>query len=273
MLLPIFSSMLLALGANAEEAAPQMKQTGNEVEIQNTHFRAVFSKDSGGLLSGLFHKTGTPIIREAHIYTDGGVYESRFYVGSRYETQSSVKCERRDGAVEYQAEGILRVKPGDAHKVEPMHYRIKFSYDSSDAIRVSWGVMPEFNKELEGGFLAYTMQLPDFTQWFANTQDGVVCEEAASESRRTFQSSVEPLSLTEPRVGVIAAKGPVLIFEGFRSSVPIQNVFFHEAKGPSAMFFVAILDGPTTLKLEKGKWWQVDFSIRVLDSIAQLEKR
>jgi hypothetical protein len=132
--------------------------------------------------------------------------------------------------------------------------------------------MPEFDKDLDAGFLAYVVNLPSFSEWFANTQDGTVCEQAANESKRTFQSSAEPLSLTHPRVGAIAENGQVLLFEDFRATIPVQNIFFHEGKG-SASFFMAILDGPTNLKLEKGKWWQVDFTIRILDSVAQMAGR
>ena len=272
---PALISALLALFsicAVAGEPAPEVKQGPNEVEIRNAHFRVFFAKDNGGALSAIFGKGDTPLVGETYVYTDSGVYDSRFFVGSRYEPNSKMTCTKRDGAVEYEAEGLLRVKPGDAHTVEPMRYRVKYTIDASDLIRVSWGVMPDFSKDLESGFLACVVNLPGFAEWFANTQDGLVCEQAANEAKRTFQSSAEPLSLSAPRVGAITAKGQVLVFEGFRATVPIQNIFFHEGKG-AASFFVAILDGPTNLKLEKGTWWQVDFTIRILDSVAQMAGR
>jgi hypothetical protein len=237
------------------------------VEVQNAHFRAVFDKEIGGMLQGIAAADGSPLIGRAEVYTDSGVYEGRFHVGSQYEGNPRMTCRRQNEGVVCETEGVLCLKPGESQVIQPVRYRATYAFDASEKIRVSWAVMPEFDKAPDAGFLACTMQLPGFSQWFANTQDGLVCEQAGGELRRSFQSSNEPLSLANPRVGVVTTKGRVIVFEGFGGSVPIQNVFIHEGKDATATLFTAVLDGATNLKLEKGTWWRVDFAIRVLDSI------
>lgn len=265
----------LALVLTAEPRAAlglEVIQSAAEIQVRNNHFVVHFDKNSGGALRALYDRSGALLLTESHIYTDSGLQEARFYVGSRYESNPTVKCDKRANLVVYKCEGIMRPKSEEKRSVNLVRYRIKYTLNDSNSIHISWAIMTDFDKNPESGFLAHTIQVNDFSQWFAHTQDGMVCELACGSSARTFQSAHEPLSRTAPRVGAITTKGRVLLFEGFNSTIPIQNIFFHEGNG-TASFYIAILDGPTRLKIERGKWWEVEFTIRMFESPTQLWPR
>lgn len=256
---------LLALCATAAFAAPRVEESADALVIANAHFTITIDKAEGGGASDIATAAGQPITGAHSIYTDYGIYPERVYVGSS-DAPAEVTIRTDGDRVIARAEGALCHRDG-APPDDPglIAYWIEYAIGDDPTIRISWGATPEFSVPEPGAFFSYIFGVRGCIGVFANTDEGILLQDIADHSTRTYQSAEEPLNPDQPWLGFMRRDGSVIAFTDLQSTVGFGNVFFHEdGKGGAAVFFAWLCGiGPD---IEAGEEWRASFTLRLAPS-------
>jgi len=256
------------LSAGAGE--PIVSETATGWRIRNAHFAAEIGKDAGGLLTSLADSEGNRLLGPFGIYTDVGLYGERRYYGTRHETAPRVTVRREGEAIVVVSEGRL-IRSADEKPDYPLiRYKAVARFDASAAMAVSVVITPEFDAKPPSAFVAHTVSVPDAPEIFAHTAEGLLCQDAATRSTRTWQSALDPLDPLRPFFGVCTRRRRCVVFTHIRSASGLGNVFYHESGHKSLTAFFAWRCGKASGGVVKGKPLDVSYTIRVLKNPAEL---
>jgi len=247
-----------------QPAAPVVNEDDSGVTVQTAAFRASFKREFGGVLQTLDLASGERLVTFSMVYTDRLFGRPKKYYGTKCEHSPNMKVTRSRDAVTVETEGRLLDEEGKPPDIGQIEYSVRYTFDDSARARVRITIRPGFDEPALSGFLAYMISLAPQKEFFANTEDGRICEEAATVSKRTWQSVREPLSRRSPWLGVLLRTGTVLKFTITGFNTPLQNTFFHDSgKGPTTLF-LAWLDGGVRRPAHKGDEWNLEFSIEAV---------
>jgi len=247
-------------------AAPTVEKTPDAITVKARHYTAIFSPVQGGALSELRDAAGQVLTTGHFLYTDHGVYTEGAYFGTAHAT-GAVEVQEGDGEVTVLSTGSLcdaGGKPGtDPGATE---YRLEYLITDAPEVRIDWTATPRFDREVKRGFFAYVLSVSGCVGLFANTLDGVLLQDMATESGRSFQSAAEPLSLDAPWFGVMRQDGSAIAFTELRGTPPVENAFMHEdGKGGGGVFFT----WPGAGQLRAGEPWRGGVTVRLGKTMAQ----
>lgn len=272
--LPSLLTLLgIALSTTIACAAPRVEQSPDRIVISNPYFTATFAKARGGALSQLRTAAGQLITGDHGLYTDRGIYGEDVYIGASH-VAGKMQVRTQAGRVIVRSEGTLSDREGKAPPVgtrprrvqtEPgtIAYWLQYTIGDGPTIRIEWGATPSFSMPQARAFFSYIFSVPDCIGLFANTDEGVLLQDMADHSTRTFQSSAEPLSFTDPWLGLMRRDATTVAFTDLHSTVPFANVFYHENGRGGAGVFFAWMDGGHVRDLEAGKEWRAGFTLRL----------
>ena len=269
---PIFVALLLALLAGPRERGADVvvEPLAKGWQIRNAHYSAIVRGSGGGLLSSLSDPQGRPVLNRFDLYTDHGIFDGRRYVGSSFDPTPTVTHSERDGKHVFVTEGRFLAE-GEGKPAQPtLRYRAELTFGASPAIGVRLTLTPELSAKPSVAFLAHAVGLPDAAELFALTADGLLCQDAATRSDRTWQSRGDPLDRRKPIFGACTKGGGCLVFSDIRSTAGLDNVFAHESGRRSLTAFLAWCDGPTRRTLAKGQLVDLAYTLTVLTSTDQL---
>lgn len=255
--------LILCLLASVACAAPTVQETAERIVVANDHLTLVVGKGAGGMLAELKTADGRLITANHGLYTDRGIYGEDVYVGTG-QAPVTTRTRIENGSVIVRAEGLLCDREGKP-PADPggIAYWVQYALGNEAAVRVSWGARPDFALDLSRGFLAYIMSVTGCVGVFANTDEGVLLQDIADHSTRTFQSASEPLSREAPWFGVLRGDDVAVAFTEPAAQPAFANVFLHEdGRGGAAVFF-AWLDGNTRRSLTPEDEWRGAFILRV----------
>lgn len=256
---------LLCLHASAR-AAPTVEKTPEAVTVKAQHYTAIFTPAQGGALSELRDASGQVLTTGHFLYTDHGVYTEGAYFGTGHAT-GAVEVQERDGQVTLITTGSL-CDAGGKPCADPgaTEYRLEYTISDAAELRIDWTATPRFDREVKGGFFAYVLSVSGCVGLFANTIDGVLLQDMATESGRSFQSAAEPLSLVSPWFGVMRQDGSAIAFTKLRGTPPVENAFMHEhGKGGGGVFFT----WPAAGQLRTGEPWRGGVTVRLGKTMAE----
>ena len=242
-----------------------LSEAGAGWRIGNAHYTAEIAKASGGLLSRLADADGRVLLDRFEIYTDAGVYGERLYYGTRHEDAARVRVERQGKRVVAVSEGRL-LRDAEKPDYPLIRYRAELTFDDTAAVRVAITLTPELAAAPPSAFIAHIVGVADAPELFALTADGLLCQDAATRSTRTWQSKGDPLDRRRPLFGVCTSRRACLVFTDIRSGAGLANVFVHESGNKSLTAFFAWRDGPTLHGIAKGQALDLAYTIRLLDS-------
>ena len=256
--------LILCLLASAACAAPTVQEeTVERIVVANDHLTLVVGKAAGGTLAELRTADGRRITANHGLYTDRGIYGEDVYVGTG-QASATTRARAENGSVIVRAAGVLCDREGRP-PADPgaIAYWVEYALGDDAALRVSWGARPDFSLDLSRGFVAYIMSVTGCVGVFANTDEGVLLQDIADHSTRTFQSAAEPLSRRAPWFGVLRSDDLAVAFTDPGAQPAFANVFLHEdGRGGAAVFF-AWLDGNTRRSLTPEDEWRGAFTLRV----------
>ena len=247
-----------------------LSEAENGWRIRNAHYTAEIAKAAGGLMARLADAEGHVLLDRFEVYTDVGLYGARRYYGSRHETQARVSVARQGEAVVAASEGRLLRSADEKPDYPLIRYRAELRFDASPAIRVAVAITPEFDAKPPSAFVAHILGLPDAPEVFALTAEGLLCQDAATRSTRTWQSAHDPLDERRPLFGVCTGRRTCLVFTDIRSASGLTNVFVHESGHKSLAAFFAWRSGPAQAGVSKGKTLDVAYTLRLLKSPDEL---
>jgi hypothetical protein len=254
--------MLVSLTA-ALNAAPQVTRTADTVTVRNDSLQMTVRTDNGGALSELRTADGVLLSSGHALYTDQGLYGPQVYAGtSQVRVTPTVTAD--GGRVKVRSEGRLALRDGaPAETPGHMAYFLEYEMGDGPALTVRWGATPDFSIQKLTGFFAYIGSLPNLAGLFANTIDGVLLQDPAAQSGRSYQSAVCALSVEHPWFGVLRQDGIALALCNPTGNPPLPNCFFHEDGKSGTAFFLTWLNGASPQSLEAGKTWTGQCEIRV----------
>ena len=275
---------------------PKVERSGGRVKVTTSHFVAAFDQAGGSLLTSLHSADGRALITGSRIYHDNMMRYPRKPYRSTSDRPPEVHAEDGGKRVVVEAKGRLLDDAGAPHEIGDFSYVVRYTFDASPQLRIVTSMTVGFDEPELRGFLAHIFSTAPQREFFANTTDGRICELAATRSRRTWQSRLEPLSETAPWLGCVLESGLVLRFtlgtvsrgpgaargrdaeasvgrlQGApgskaagtaagtvhkgQSPEPLQNVFFHGSGKGPMAVFFAWLDGGTTRPVNKGDQWE-----------------
>lgn len=265
--------VMLCLLASVACAAPRVQETEERIVVANDHLTLVVGKSAGGTLAELRTADGRLLTANHGLYTDRGIYGEDAYVGTG-QAPATTRSRAENGRVILRAEGVLCDREGKP-PTDPgaIAYWVEYALADEAAVHVSWGARPDFSLDLNRGFLAYIMSVTGCAGVFANTDEGVLLQDIAGHSTRTFQSASEPLSRGAPWFGVLRADGPAVAFTDLAAQPPFANAFLHEDGRGGAVVFFAWLDGGARRSLAPDDEWRGAFTLRVHPSFEAFRAR
>ena len=252
--------------ASLAAAAPRLTVAGQTWTVSNQHYTAAFDAAAGGLLSALTWNElpAEPVVTGQRVYTDWGIYEERTPVSSAFEHEPRMSHEEHGDALLITAEGPLTRDdrgPWDARRIR---YAVSYLLNDSPTVAVRCSITPEFDADVEPAFMAHVMNATKHTEWFAHTQDGLVCEDALDHSDRTWQSALEPMDRARPFFGTVdrgSGLFVLLVPRDERTLDACENIFFHDSgQGATAPFF-AWFAGYRPQRLAAGEERVVEYSL------------
>jgi len=258
---------LLALGwALPSAAAPVVTVSGREVVVSNEHLKVVVDGNQGGAIREIRRSDGRLVAANFGLYTDRGIYGDGVYVGTGAVQVQPVVSEA-EGKVTVRSEGTLRTRDGAIPR-EPgaLAYYLECAVGDGAQVEIRWGLSPGFSWD-ETQFLSLIFSVTDMLGLFANTDDGVLLQDAAAKSGRTFQSVRTALSPSSAWLGVMHHDGTVRAFDGFEATAPLANIFLHEnGQGQAAVFF-AWYDAGAGVALGEGVPMGARFTLSLWDGL------
>jgi hypothetical protein len=267
------SALMLLAGLTAGlSAAPQVTRTADTVTLRNDHLQVTVRGDNGGALADLRTADGVLLSSGHALYTDQGPFGAGVYVGTGPTHATPVVTVDGD-RVRVRSEGFLATRDGaTAQTPGRMEYFLEYELGTEPVLSVRWGATPAFSADKVTGFFAYVGGLPNLVGLFADTIDGVLLQDPATQNGRSYQSSIWPLSPEHPWFGVLRQDGIALAFCKPTGTPPLPNCFFHEDGKGAASFFLAWLNGGAPQPLEAGKAWTGQCEIRVAPSFERLRR-
>lgn len=262
--LPCLSVMVVvALSPSCLRAALRVEEKGDLVTVANQHFQAAISKAQGGAIAELKSAEGRTHCAGHGLYTDRGIYGDGVYVGTA-QAAATTQVRNAHGTITVHSQGTLVDRQGQMPR-EPgtLSYYLEYAFTEEPKILVQWGVKPDFSHEPVGGFLSYLFQVADCIGIFANTDEGVLLQDVASHSTRTYASAIQPLSRRDPWLGLMKSDGSVIACTDMQSTVPFANVFLHETGQGGAAVFFAWMDGSRAPALAAGEELRGSLLLRV----------
>lgn len=253
----------LLAAASCVWAAPRLDYAPDRITVTTDHLIAVFDGAQGGGMLSLTTRDGDPITSLYHLYTDWGIYPDRGYFGTSH-APAHLTAQERDGIVVVRAEGVLC----DGQGMPPTRpgviaYWLQYTLGDAPQVRVEWGATPSFSLTGVSAFYSLLFGVSGCVGVFANTEDGVLLQDPASHSTRTYQSAELPLSRADPWLGMLRADGTVVAFTDIAATPAFGNVFLHEDGHGNAGVFFAWLCGSGSRDLEAGVEWTGAFTLRV----------
>ncbi|MFQ6098822.1 MAG: hypothetical protein ACE5O2_13925, partial [Armatimonadota bacterium] len=185
---------------------------------------------------------------------------------SGFEHQPEMSREERQGVLRVRASGYLTRDDDGEWRRRRIAYTAAYAFDDSPTIRVRCTVKPEFDAEGAPTFLAHVMTVTKYAEWFANTQDGLVCEDALDHSSRTWESRLEPLDRTRPFFGTLDGRDGAFVLFVARDAATIdacENIFFHDSGDGTTAPFFAWLSGFRAHPMLAGREWAIEYSLTV----------
>ena len=248
---------------------PRLAASRGNYTIANDHYRIVLGRSLGGNIRSLQLKDrDEPIISHSTIYTDYGLYppwkdplgrEHGTSAHNRGDFEPDVELRRDGERLHVGFTGYFR-HPGHGGRsiLSPRcQYRLRYTFDRSDTIRVEAAVRPHMTVGQAKAFLAYTLHLPGARRWTVAGADGGFRGSLERAKERQWQSAVHPLR--SPVLAVETAGGSAL-FSDIAPADALQNVFLHAGK-PHATAFFAWLDGrPADVQPQ---WRTVTYKLKV----------
>jgi len=264
--------VVLAAAGSCVWAAPEVQQDDAAIVVSNAHFSITVGKNSGGTVSAWRRADGRQITSGHGLYTDRGIYGDGVYVGTTKEKATVTVQRDETGSVTVRAEGVLRdadgALPGEPGKIA---YWVQYIVSDAPALKVEWGATPDFSTD-SGEFFSYIFSITDTIGLFANTDEGVLLQDPADHSTRTFQSASEPLNRDDPWWGFMFRDGTVLSLTGLRSEPAFANLFCHENGTGGGGVFLAWINGRRRAPLEKGVAWRAAVTLGLHDSFEQFRR-
>lgn len=254
--------VLAAMSARAE--GPTLEALPGAWRVSNAHYAAVISRSGGGLLAELTDARGRRLLDRFEIYTDVGLYDGRVSYSSRNEPSAALSWTKPGREITLVTRGrLLRQAEGEPD-YPLVRYEVKLTFDATAAIRVAITLEPEFTVKPQRAFLALIIGLPDAPEFFANTADGLLCQDAATRSARTWQSANDLLHPRRPFFGVCTQRKTCIAFTDIRSESGLANVFVHESGKRTLAAFFAWRDGPSPSAIAKGQKLDLAYTLRLL---------
>jgi len=241
---------------------PTVEESPTQIVVSNAYYRATVQRASGTLASVAL-PDGTEVLGSDRLYSDHGLYPEPYMVSSDKETNAAVELQREGERVTITSRGVLR---GDGDLRDPqrrIEYTFSYVFEASPTIHIRYSATPGFTVKEPNGFFSYLIGVPQYSEWFAKSAEGVIFQPAGSTSTRTYQSSIEPLSPTDPWMGVLLPDATILAWSGFQGDPAPTNVFMHESGQGSTGVFVAWLCGPGVKDLVEGQPWTAEFDLHV----------
>jgi hypothetical protein len=253
----------LILAGSAVAEGPALEKIDAGLRIRSRCYRAEIAAAGGGLIARVDDRDGRPLVGRLDIYTDVGIYDGHRFHGASNEIAARLCHVRRGKEVAVTAEGTLRDVRHEAPATSLLHYRAEMVFDDSAAIRVSIVLAPDFNVESPQVFLAHAVALPDAAEIFARTSDGLLCQDAATRSARTWQSARDPLDPERPAFGVCTSRRSCVALTNIRSQAGLANVFVHENSNRSLSAYFAWSDGMGQAKIARRRPLDLAYTILV----------
>jgi hypothetical protein len=226
-----------------------------------------FQRSRGGLLSLATDSVGAPLCSDQAIYTDWGIYPDRMYAGT-VASAAELKVAQDGDTVVVTASGILTDQaggpPGPPGRVG---YQVWYTITDEPHVRVAWSATPEFTTPTGAAFYSFILQVQDCRGLIARTDRGVLLQDMASVPGRSFQSSLEPLDIARPLLGLVRNDGTVLVFADVAGRPDLANVFVHEDGRGGAGIFFAWLCGEARNGLRAGDAWEGSFGLLLVPSV------
>jgi hypothetical protein len=253
---------MFALAWPALAQPPTVEESPTQIVISNACYRATIQRASGTLASVAL-SDGTEVLGSDRLYSDHGLYPEPYHVSTDKEMNAAVQLQREGERVTVTSRGVLRGEGELSDPQQRIDYAFAYTFDASPTIHVRFSATPSFTVTEPNGFYSYLIGVPRYSEWFAKSAEGVIFQPAGPTSTRTYQSSIEPLSPTDPWMGVLLPDATILAWSGFQGDPAPTNVFMHENGQGSTGVFVAWLSGPGLKDLAEGQPWTVEFDLHV----------
>lgn len=251
---------LLSLLAVASSATPAIEQGADGLLVRTAHYVATFNADSG-LLHTLTLADGTALLSNTRLYCDGLPNGRKNF--SAKAAAPATATTTADGTVVVEVAGKLLDADGQVSSEYPFSYTARYQFDDSPRVRLAVSLIPDFDSEAVFGFAGQVMGTAAQREFFANTADGLISELAATRSGRTYQSEREPLSATDPYLGVVLKSGQVVQFRIMAGVEGLMNTFFHDSgEGPTSLFFCPL--SATARRAAKGTAWTQELMVEAM---------
>lgn len=259
--------VLLTSAAAGARCAPLVEELGNGVRVMTPHLVAEMTAANGGLVARVTDRAGTEVCLGQGIYTDWGIYAQRQYVGTAHSGAAPVVKEAGERVV-VTATGELRTENGgDPGAPGRMDYSVRYTFSDGPEVSVEWMVTPSFDLAPDAAFFSFIMHTNDCRGVIARTEAGVLLQDMATTSGRSYQSALEPLDATRPLLGLLRSDGAVLLFTGMVGRPDLGNVFVHESGQGAAGVFLAWETGGPAGRLVKDEPWRGGFTMRLTPTV------
>ena len=256
-----YLACLLPLLVVTAVAAPRVEQGPDGLSVRTAHYLATFAADSG-LLHTLTLADGMSLLTNTRLYCDV-LPDGRRNFSARADAPATATV-AADGSVVIETVGKLFDPDGKVSATFPFGYRARYQFDDTAQVRLAVSLIPGFDSDGVYGFAGHVLSIADQREFFVNTADGLISELAATRPGRTYQSEREPLSPTDPYVGVVLRSGQVVQFRLMADAEGVLNTCFHDlGEGPTHLFFCP-LSGSNPRRAVKGTAWTHELMIEAM---------